>query len=495
MAGLLDLLRGIPMQPQTGQEQPAMEALARPPLPETQVIAAPNERADAIRSAFEAMRNGQGGPVPSMSAVTSNPVLLAADDRISQLAQLKDTLASMNPQSRAPEPVMPSDAARRGAYGGPAANADRFTRMAILNEQERNRVPTTAGKDATINLDTLPDQLKQVYAQRAANDSKRDAMVLGSGLSPVARTEADKAAKRAEYESAGLAVPAVYAGIASPEKVRADKLRRTQEESYRQGNYSLQEQARGLSQKLGINPMIATAIVADRMQRGPAADQSGEPRTPDSWEPRLRGGDQLSSMLGPFLQSAAYGPQGAAIIERQRVDNQGQVDAANAARGGMPAEQAAGLAAGRALIESGDPNAIQQGIQMVRQYLGGQAPGTNQPMPAPGMTPQQQHAAENGYPSQENDMIIEGAFNETDKGSGLGDWFGWGREGVGRARERAMQYLAGRGIQPDKAARLVDDWYRRKYEGSTLGNMPRPDQWNGNSGQALPALPEPMRRY
>ncbi len=57
--------------------------------------------------------------------------------------------------------------------GSDGYQRDRNTRLAILNEQERNRKPTTAGKDATINLDTLPEQLKQVYAQRAENAATR----------------------------------------------------------------------------------------------------------------------------------------------------------------------------------------------------------------------------------------------------------------------------------------------------------------------------------
>ncbi len=61
--------------------------------------------------------------------------------------------------------------------GSDGYQRDRNTRLAILNEQERNRKPTTAGKDATINLDTLPEQLKQVYAQRAENEKKRQALV------------------------------------------------------------------------------------------------------------------------------------------------------------------------------------------------------------------------------------------------------------------------------------------------------------------------------
>ncbi len=73
-----------------------------PPVPES------SPRADAIRADFEAIRNGQVQSVPPMAAVTSNPQLLAQDNRMNQLAQLRDTLASMNPQERKPEPVAPA---------------------------------------------------------------------------------------------------------------------------------------------------------------------------------------------------------------------------------------------------------------------------------------------------------------------------------------------------------------------------------------------------
>jgi len=302
-----------------------------PQLQETAVVAAPNQRADAIRSAFDDIRNGNGGPAPAMNAVTDNPLLLAQDEKMRQLGQLRETLAAMNPTERRPEPVRISESARTGAQGAGGYQADRNARLAILNEQERNRVPTTAGKDATINLDTLPEQLKAIYTQRAANDSKRDALVMDSGLPMVARTEADKAAKRAEYEAAGKVVPAVYRGLASPEKVAADKQRRAQDESYRQGNWSMQEQARGLSQKLGINPLLATAMVSGRMAQGPAVGSDNEPRMPDSWEPRLRNDPNSQGMQSSIMDAAMFGPQGAAMLNAERVRSQGMNERARLA--------------------------------------------------------------------------------------------------------------------------------------------------------------------
>ncbi len=82
------------------------------------------------------------------------------------------------------------------------------------------------------------------------------------------------------------------------------------------------EQVRGLSQKLGINPLIATALVTDRMQTGPATDSSGEPRMPDSWEPRLRGGG-AEGMTQNILDAALLGQRGAAALRATEAQNQG----------------------------------------------------------------------------------------------------------------------------------------------------------------------------
>lgn len=429
-----------------------------------------------IKDFTDSVRAGMDGKSANQSAFERVRPLSAYDVPASPLTpQVTAAPGYQTGFDNAPEPVVPSESARTGMRGSDGYQRDRNTRLAILNEQERNRKPTTAGKDATINLDTLPEQLKQVYAQRAENEKKRQALVNpldGNTILPVAKTADEKKARAAQYEADGLAVPAVFQGMASPEKVRADKMRRAQEESYRQGNWSLMEQVRGLQQKLGVNPAVATAIVADRMQSGPAMDQSNEPRTPDSWEPRLRG--DLSQMLEPFLQSAAYGPQGAAFIERQRVDNQGRVDAMNAARGGMSAEQAAGLAAGRALIESGDPAAIQQGIQMVRQYLASNPQASPmQRLPAPGIGSDVQHAAANLYQNDAIDSLIGSVFSNTNLGTGP-DRFTWNESGVNAAKERAIRELEGRGLQ--NARQMVDDWYKRKFDNSWFGSwvMPSP---------------------
>ncbi len=404
------------------------------PLDPLPPVAQPN--VDSVRSVFEAF---QGLDQPqSNDGATEIP-------GISQVAQAANSLRLSPPK-------------------------DRFERMAILNEQERNRKPTTAGKDATINLDTLPEQLKEVYAQRAELAKQRAALSeqFPGRIPGVVTSEADKAVKAKEYADKGLAIPAVYQPMATPERVAADKQQRAKDESRRQGNWSLIEQVRGLTNKLGVNPAVATAIVADRMQSAGGGSQQPS----GSWNPQLSG--NLSQMLGPFLQSAAYGPQGAAFIERQKVDNQGKVDAVNAARGGMSAEQAAGLAAGRALIESGDPAAIQQGIQMVRQYLASN-PQANpmQRLPAPGIGSDVQHAAANLYQNDAIDSLIGSVFNNTNLGTGP-DRFTWNESGVNAAKERAIRELEGRGLQ--NARQMVDDWYKRKFDNSWFGSwvMPSP---------------------
>jgi hypothetical protein len=408
-----------------------------------------------------------------MSAVTGNSQLLANDERSSQLGQLKDTLAGMNPGPRTPEPIMPSRAAQTGAYGASAYQSDRNARLAILNEQERNRQPIPALPEHTINLDNLPDALKQVYAQRAANDAKRAAMVNpmdGNTIRPVAKTAGDKAARASEYEAAGLAVPAVFAPMASPEKVRSDKQRRAEEEAYRQGNWSMQEQARAMSRKLGINPLIATAMVSDRMQQGAPVTGDGEPRIPASWEPRLREGAN-DGLTGDIMQSALLGPQGAAMVRRQEVENQGGMDRINAQRGGMSPEQMAGLTTARAMIESGDPMAVQQGIQMARQFLGGSAQGGQmQGAPAPGASPGVAHAVANSYQHPEADKMLNDALGGTNMATGPDGMFSWDANTVNQFASQAANQLARQyGVPPDAAMNYVKQWYQRKKNNSYFG--------------------------
>jgi hypothetical protein len=321
---LMRLMAQDPLPPMPQEAMPRSMVLAPPggvmdlpTIPDDPRIKAIQDAQAQAKQDFANIRNGAAGPAPAMSAVTGNRTLLANDERSSQLGQLKDTLTGMNPRHSAPEPIMPSRAAQTGAYGASAYQSDRNARLAILNEQERNRQPVPALPEHTINLDKLPEALRQVYAQRAANDAKREAMVVGSGLKPVARSKDEKAARASEYEAAGLAVPAVFAPIASPEKVRADKQRRAEEEAYRQGNWSMQEQARAMSRKLGINPLIATAMVSDRMQQGAPVTGDGEPRMPASWEPRLREGAN-DGLTGDIMQSALLGPQGASEVQKAK---------------------------------------------------------------------------------------------------------------------------------------------------------------------------------
>ena len=335
---LMRLMAQDPLPPMPQEAMPRSMVLAPPggvmdlpTIPDDPRIKAIQDAQAQAKQDFANIRSGNAGPAPTMSAVTGNRTLLANDERSSQLGQLKDTLAGMNPRPSAPEPVMPSRAAQTGAYGSSAYQSDRNARLAILNEQERNRQPIPALPEHTINLDNLPDALKQVYAQRAANDTKRAAMVNpldGNTIRPVAKTAGEKAARASEYEAAGLAVPAVFAPIASPEKVRADKQRRAEEEAYRQGNWSMQEQAKALSRKLGINPLLATAMVSDRMQQGAPVTGDGEPRMPASWEPRLREGAN-DGLSGDIMQAALLGPQGAAAV---RVANAQQAGATDRAR-------------------------------------------------------------------------------------------------------------------------------------------------------------------
>lgn len=443
-----------------------------PPLPPSSVVAA-----------------------PSMQSVTSNPELLALQSRMDNLDAIREGLkrspitsasqaADIGEQTgyqqgystnvpRAPEPIMPSRAAQTGAYGSSAYQSDRNARLAILNEQERNRQPVPALPEHTINLDNLPDALKQVYAQRAANDAKRAAMVNpmdGNTIRPVAKTAGEKAARASEYEAAGLAVPAVFAPIASPEKVRADKQRRAEEEAYRQGNWSMQEQARAMSRKLGINPLLATAMVSDRMQQGAPVTGNGEPRMPDSWEPRLREGAN-DGLTGDIMQSALLGPQGAAMVRRQEVENQGGLDRINAQRGGMSPEQMAGLTTARAMIESGDPMAVQQGIQMARQLLGGSAPGGQmQNAPAPGTDPNAAHAVANNYQNPKVDQIVDSEFSSSNMAEGFDFWNPWNQDSVNEFANRAANRLAKElGVPPDAAMNYVKQWYQRKKNNSYFG--------------------------
>jgi len=309
---LMRLMEQDPLPPMPQEAMPRSMVLAPPggvmdlpTIPDDPRIKAIQDAQAQAKQDFANIRNGAAGPAPAMSAVTGNRTLLANDERSSQLGQLKDTLAGMNPRPSAPEPIMPSRAAQTGAYGSSAYQSDRNARLAILNDQERNRQPIPALPEHTVNLDNLPDALKQVYAQRAANEEKRNALVASGALKPLVAPE-----------------------IASPEKVRADKQRRAEEEAYRQGNWSMQEQARAMSRKLGINPLIATAMVSDRMQQGAPVTSDGEPRMPASWEPRLREGAN-DGLSGDIMQAALLGPQGAAAV---RVANAQQAGATDRAR-------------------------------------------------------------------------------------------------------------------------------------------------------------------
>lgn len=429
------------------------------------------DEATAIQPQAPAVAPTVKQPLPASPVGTqpSNAALIGQQDKMDQIAALSSQLRGGRPMAsayeaanageltgqqqgystvgpRAPEPVMPSRAAQTGAYGAGAYQSDRNARLAILNEQERNRVPTTALPEHTMNLDKLPAALQEVYAQRDANKAKRDELVMAGKLQPL-----------------------VAPTIASPEKVAEDKRRRAQDESYRQGNWSMQEQARALSRKLGINPLMATALVSGRMASGEALGANGEPRMPDSWEPRLREGDK--SMLDPLMQVAAYGPQGAAFIERQKIENQGATDRLSAQRGGMTPEQMAGLTTAQAMINSGDPAAVQQGIQLARQFLSansGMAP--QQGVAAPGASQGAAHAVANGYQHPDADSVIDSEIANHNLATGPDGMASWDANAVNQFATQAANRLARQlGVSPEAAMGYVKQWYDRKKNSSWFG--------------------------
>lgn len=433
-----------------------------------------------IMSEFDNIRSGTAGPAPAMSAVTSNPRLLAEDARADRVRGILQKLRSTGTGSPAQaanyqeqmlaeagstsplgystnirppvDPPAPSESGRTGKRGSAGYQADRNMRLAILNEQERNRQPSPA--EFTLNENNLPAELAKVYADRKSLQDKRVALAEQFPLNIPAPAYDDqaKAAMAKQYTDRGFAVPGVYSPIASPEKVAADKAARAADEKRRFDNWSMREQAAGLTNRLGLPPIVSTMMAAENVGR----DYGGN--------------------VSPFINAAAYGPQGAAVVERQRLENQGAIDARNAARGGLAPEQAAGLAAARAMIESGDPMAIQQGVQMVRQYLGRNPGMQPSAVPAPGTPPELAHAVSGRYSNQQLDDELQQVFDSVNKSRMWPDSLGWwNKDGATQAFNEAVRHVAGKaGVPIETARQYVHDWYKKNHQDNAW-LFPAPD--------------------
>lgn len=404
----------------------------------------PSARQQQVSQEFDAIRNGNGGPAPSMESVTSNPELLGQQRQMSRIQQIKDALGPNGAQSpnqaadigeitgqaqgyntirpSGPEPYRISEQSRTGMRYNPQ---DRFERMRILNEQERNAAPKPSAPATVISQDNYRSLMSPILAERERLAAGRKDLV-DRGILP----------ERVDQLPKATPVPG------------------GQTDQYNQ---------------------MKAAQRANLM-----ANQANAPNL-------IMAREQLRN----------YGPRGA-VMMRMLGGGQGGNDPTMLAAAGMDSAASAELAqrglANQVQIANGrsTENAIQSylegggdpgGIPALRQMLsGGQPAAGARPSAtatvAPGVKREQLDALISGYDNPEVNTEINDLVTNQNLNSGVSgiDKFGWEIENLKPAvADAARKLVAKYGITQEQAMNAVKNWYKKRHASDWFG-VPHPDQ-------------------
>jgi hypothetical protein len=385
----------------------------------------------------------QSGPAPAMESVTSNPALLNQQSQMSRIEQIRNALGPNGAQSPSqaadigeitgqaqgyntirpsgPEPYRISEQSRTGMRYNPQ---DRFERMRILNEQERNAAPKPSEPATVISQDNYRSLMTPILAERERLAAGRKDLV-DRGILP------EKVAQVPQ------AVP-VPGG---------------QTDTYNQMK-AAQRANQLANQANAPNLIMAREQLRNYGPRGAVMM-------------KMLGGGQGGS--DPTILAAA-GMDGAASAELAKRGLANQVQIAN----GRSTENAI-----QSYLEGGgDPGGIPALRQMLAggQPVAGARPSATAPL-APGVKREHLDSLISGYDHPEvnaeiNDLVTSQNLNTGVVGI---DQFGWEPENLKPAvMDAARKLVAKYGITQEQAMNAVKSWYQKRRASDWFG-VPHPD--------------------